>query len=177
MKFIKRIRLSRVPKIQDRLAFCEENCLNHIDHIGSNICYMCHSLEESEVRDWLERFQDRYLYILLNETLPKRRRCQWCEEGKYEKQHFAEHGKTECHAKLLETQRELNSEMLQVYRTGRWWAVALTLGRCQQCLEAGQLKCSMPTTPRSRNRCAASICLDFRDIIKGDPWKWGMILV
>lgn len=179
MKFVTKIQLVKAKKIHNREDFCLRYCMECKRGV---ICYMCHSLDESELHRWLEQVQHRWVYVLEMERFPKRRKCPWCECSEYNESHFNAHGKTGLDACLLETQKELAQELTQVRRTGRWWAVGVTFGSCQQCLigdaNSASDHCILSTTPKSRVRCAASLCLDLRKVVKTEElWRYGMIIV
>lgn len=150
--------LGAVPIIPDREDFCKHHCpLGKVDR-----CYMCSSISVEDCYEWLSESRDNgaCLYIFSNEKFPKRRVCPWCGAKEYNDEHFRVHGKRMKHALALETQILLWKEMVQVYRRGYWWAIQATWGRCQHCIEPGEVKCSMVTTVKNKNRCIFSIGLD-----------------
>ena len=169
MEFLKEIQVSKIPKIQDREAFCKKHC----PHKGlSPKCYMCHSVDEEEVREWLQEHSDQYLYIMTNEHQRLPRRCPWCAPEERQttepvEDHSLIHGKSLEDFHMLRTQQDLAQEIVQVYRTGRWHALSCTMGHCVACVEPNSHCCSLPTTPRSKSRCVFSLCLDPRKFLHG----------
>ena len=167
MEFLKKIQVSKIPVITDREAFCKKHC-PHDKRLPK--CYMCHSVDEEEIREWLQEHSDQYLYIMTNDHQRLPRRCPWCDDRQTTEpveDHAWNHGKSIDDFHVFKTQQDIHQELLQVYRTGRWWALSATMGHCVACVEPNSYSCSLDVTPRSKSRCVFSLCLDPRKFLRG----------
>ena len=165
MDFLKKIQVSEIPRIQDRKKFCQRFCPIK----SQEKCYMCHSVDENEIKEWLEE-GNKYLYILTAKgigRLPKK--CPWCQEkivGSFE-EHISSHKKSIEDYYAFCTQRELYSELLQAYRLGRWHALSATVGHCMACIDPSDYSCSLEGSTLSKSHCIYNFCLDPRRFLAG----------
>ncbi len=178
MELIDVVDLLDIPIIPNRKGFCESNC-----PVNSK-CYMCGSIGEEEYRKYLLQVgsERRRLYIFSASKLPRRQNCQWCNTKLRRylsvNDHYKDHGKSVQCSLLLEVQRLLWSELVQVQRTGRWWAIGMTRGHCQHCIDPGLVKCCLTTTVKNKMRCIHAMCLDPMGFCPNNIpwWRFAFIL-
>ena len=171
MIFVSKHKISEVPRVTQR-KLCKE-CRFYRRH-----CFMCLAIADEVLTKWLDNIQNRELYILSGAKFSTRKqKCPWCKEP-FTKEHLQEaHHRKITDYWLYETQQQLNMEVRQVRRTGRWWALPATLGMCQRCSDPSGLTCSLGISAVTNVRCINGLGLDPRELV-GDleTWEAGFII-